>query len=141
MSANQYNLNNSNNGYNLNYNNNYNTGYQNNGGGVPQTVAYATNIAQAEFYRKTYSHVALALLAFIVVEALLLNTVPASFIYSMVSKPFVWLFVLGGFWLGSVLAQKWAFSLDRKVQYIGLGVYVLLLMEEEKSSLRPVLSP
>ena len=126
MSANQYNLNNSNNGYNLNYNNNYNTGYQNNGGGVPQTVAYATNIAQAEFYRKTYSHVALALLAFIVVEVLLLNTVPASFIYSMVSKPFVWLFVLGGFWLGSVLAQKWAFSLDRKVQYIGLGVYVFL---------------
>ena len=127
MSNNNYNLNNnsnSNNGYNLNFNNNYNTNYQNNN--APELVSYATNIEQATFYRKTYSHVAIALLAFIVVEAILINTVPESLIVSMVSSPFVWLFILGGFWLGSMLANKWTQAQDKSTQYRGLGIYVLL---------------
>ena len=127
MSNNNYNLNNnsnSNNGYNLNFNNNYNTNYQNNN--TPELVSYATNIEQATFYRKTYSHVAIALLAFIVVEAILINTVPESLIFSMVSSPFVWLFILGGFWLGSMLANKWTQAQDKGSQYRGLGIYVLL---------------
>ena len=127
MSNNDYNLNNnsnSNNGYNLNFNNNYNTNYQNNN--APELVSYATNIEQATFYRKTYSHVAIALLAFIVVEAILINTVPESLIFSMVSSPFVWLFILGGFWLGSMLANKWTQAQDKSTQYRGLGIYVLL---------------
>ena len=120
MSNNNYNLNNnsnSNNGYNLNFNNNYNTNYQNNN--TPELVSYATNVEQATFYRKTYSHVAMALLAFIVVEAILINTVPESLIVSMVSSPFVWLFILGGFWLGSMLANKWVQAQDRSTQYRG----------------------
>ena len=127
MSNNNYNLNNnsnSNNGYNLNFNNNYNTNYQNNN--APELVSYATNIEQATFYRKTYSHVAIALLAFIVVEAILINIVPESLIISMVSSPFVWLLILGGFWLGSMLASKWTQAQDRSTQYRGLGIYVLL---------------
>ena len=127
MSNNNYNLNNnsnSNNGYNLNLNNNYNTNYQNNN--TPELVSYATNVEQATFYRKTYSHVAIALLAFIVVEAILINTVPESLIFSMVSSPFVWLFILGGFWLGSMLANKWTQAQDKSTQYRGLGIYVLL---------------
>ena len=127
MSNNNYNLNNnsnSNNSYNLNFNNNYNPNYQNNN--APELVSYATNIEQATFYRKTYSHVAIALLAFIVVEAILINTVPESLIFSMVSSPFVWLFILGGFWLGSMLANKWVQAQDRSTQYRGLGIYVLL---------------
>ena len=127
MSNNNYNLNNnsnSNNGYNLNFNNNYNTNYQNNN--APELVSYATNVEQATFYRKTYSHVAIALLAFIVVEAILINTVPENLIFSMVSSPFVWLFILGGFWLGSMLANKWTQAQDKSTQYRGLGIYVLL---------------
>ena len=127
MSNNNYNLNNnsnSNNGYNLNFNNNYNTNYQNNN--APELVSYATNIEQATFYRKTYSHVAIALLAFIVVEAILINIVPPKLIISMVSSPFVWLLILGGFWLGSMLASKWTQAQDRSTQYRGLGIYVLL---------------
>ena len=127
MSNNNYNLNNnsnSNNGYNLNFNNNYNTNYQNNN--TPELVSYATNVEQATFYRKTYSHVAMALLAFIVIEAILINTVPESLIFSMVSSPFVWLFILGGFWLGSMLANKWTQAQDKSTQYRGLGIYVLL---------------
>ena len=127
MSNNNYNLNNnsnSNNGHNLNFNNNYNTNYQNNN--TPELVSYATNVEQATFYRKTYSHVAIALLAFIVVEAILINIVPESLIISMVSSPFVWLLILGGFWLGSMLASKWTQAQDRSTQYRGLGIYVLL---------------
>ena len=127
MSNNNYNLNNnsnSNNGYNLNFNNNYNPNYQNNN--APELVSYATNVEQATFYRKTYSHVAMALLAFIVVEAILINIVPESLIISMVSSPFVWLLILGGFWLGSMLASKWTQAQDRSTQYRGLGIYVLL---------------
>ena len=127
MSNNNYNLNNnssSNNGYNLNFNNNYNPNYQNNN--APELVSYATNVEQATFYRKTYSHVAIALLAFIVVEAILINIVPESLIISMVSSPFVWLLILGGFWLGSMLASKWTQAQDRSTQYRGLGIYVLL---------------
>ena len=126
MSNNNYNLNNnsnSNNSYNLNFNNNYNTNYQNNN--APELVSYATNIEQATFYRKTYSHVAIALLAFIVVEAILINIVPPKLIISMVSSPFVWLLILGGFWLGSMLANKWTQAQDRSTQYRGLGIYVL----------------
>jgi len=127
MSNNNYNLNNnsnSNNSYNLNFNNNYNTNYQNNN--APELVSYATNVEQATFYRKTYSHVAIALLAFIVVEAILINIVPESLIVSMVSSPFVWLLILGGFWLGSMLANKWTQAQDKSTQYRGLGIYVLL---------------
>ena len=68
----------------------------------------------------------LALLAFIVVEAILINIVPESLIISMVSSPFVWLLILGGFWLGSMLANKWVQAQDRSTQYRGLGIYVLL---------------
>ena len=44
----------------------------------------------------------------------------------MVSSPFVWLFILGGFWLGSMLANKWTQAQDKSTQYRGLGIYVLL---------------
>ena len=107
-------------GYNSNYDS-YNTNYQS-----PQIVSYATNEAQATFYRKTYSHVAMALLAFIAVEAILLNVVPESLIISMVSGKWVWLLILGGFWLGSILASKWTQAQDKNTQYMGLGLYVLL---------------
>ena len=76
----------------MSYNNNYNTNYQN-----PQIVNYAATDAQAEFYRKTYTHVALALLAFIGVEAALQNLIPEELIFSMIRGKFVWLFILGGF--------------------------------------------
>ena len=105
----------------MSYNNNYNTNYQN-----PQIVNYAATDAQAEFYRKTYTHVALALLAFIGVEAALQNLIPEELIFSMIRGKFVWLFILGGFWLGSILANKWTQAQDKSTQYMGLGIYVLL---------------
>ncbi len=89
-------------------------------------VGNSTDVEQAEFYRKTYLHVAFAILAFIFVEALLLKIVPQDLIISMVQSRFVWLFILGLFWLGTTMSNKMAFAETREKQYLGLGLYVIL---------------
>ena len=91
-----------------------------------QLVAMSTKEQKASFYRKTYMHVALAILAFIFVETALLMVVPAELIIGMVSKNYVWLMIIGGFWLASMLAEKWTMASSRSMQYAGLGFYVLL---------------
>ena len=91
-----------------------------------QLVAMSTEEQKASFYRKTYMHVALAILAFIFVETALLMVVPAELIMGMVSKNYVWLMIIGGFWLASMLAEKWTMASSRSMQYTGLGFYVLL---------------
>ena len=109
------------------YNSSYNKGsYNNSYNSAPELVAYSTDSERAIFYRKTYTHVALALLAFILVETALLRWVPEELILAMFGGKFIWLFIIGGFWLGSMLANKWAHSLSRTTQYVGLGLYVLL---------------
>ncbi|RTY93640.1 Bax inhibitor-1 family protein [Flavobacterium sp. GT3R68] len=90
-------------------------------------VSRASDIEKATFFRKTYTHVALAILAFIMVETLLLQTVPAELIFSMISGGrFIWLFIIGLFWLGTTISNKLAFHPSREKQYLGLGLYVIL---------------
>jgi FtsH-binding integral membrane protein len=90
-------------------------------------VGQASGSEQASFYRKTYLHVAMAILAFMVVETLLIQLIPEDWVIGMVnSGKFFWLFLIGLFWMGSMLADKMAFAASRQQQYIGLGLYVLL---------------
>lgn len=89
-------------------------------------VAHAKEVEKTEFYKKTYLHVALAILAFIGVETVLLKTVPPEVIGLMFQGKFTWLLIIGVFWLASVLANKWSLSQSRSVQYMGLGFYILL---------------
>lgn len=89
-------------------------------------VAQSSEIEKGQFYRKVYLHVALAILAFIIVESLLIFTVPQEAILMMVGQKFIWLLVIGIFWLSSILANKWSLSQSRSVQYLGLGFYVFL---------------
>lgn len=89
-------------------------------------IAYASDLEKASFYKKTYLHVALAILAFIVVETILMNVVPTEAILWMISGKFLWLFLIGLFWLGSILADRLTFHPSREQQYLGLGLYVLL---------------
>lgn len=91
-----------------------------------QLVAYSTEEQKASFYRKTYLHVALAVLAFIFVEATLIMFAGNYIVSLLTSGKMVWLFVIGGMWLGSFLAQKWTMSQSRAVQYGGLAFYVFL---------------
>lgn len=89
-------------------------------------ISHAAESERAEFYKKTYTHVAMAILAFIVVESLLLKVVPEELILKMLGGRFIWLGILGLFWLGSYVSEKWTLSQSRSVQYAGLGFYVLL---------------
>jgi FtsH-binding integral membrane protein len=89
-------------------------------------VSQLSEIERAEFYRKTYMHVAVAILAFGAVEYLLLKTVPLETILTMISGKYIWLLVIGVFWLASMLATKLSFSVSRNTQYMGLGLYVLI---------------
>lgn len=89
-------------------------------------VAHSSDVEKASFYKKTYLHVALSILAFIGVETILLKTIPAELIAMMFSQRYIWLLIIGVFWLASVLASKWSLSQSKSTQYMGLGFYILL---------------
>lgn len=89
-------------------------------------VAHSSDIEKADFYKKTYLHVALAILAFIGVETVLLQVVPDQLIFAMFAQRYIWLLIIGVFWIASVLATKWSLSLSKSTQYFGLGFYILL---------------
>ena len=89
-------------------------------------VSNATDIERATFYKKTYQHLALAILAFILVETILIKTVPVEVIAWMFGGRFIWLFIIGLFWLGTILSNKLAYHPSREKQYLGLGLYVIL---------------
>jgi FtsH-binding integral membrane protein len=88
-------------------------------------VSNVSQEQQAEFFKKTYTHVALAILAFIVVESIFLKIIPVNLIAAMLGGK-VWLLVLGIFWLGSTFSDKLAFHPSKEKQYLGLGLYVIL---------------
>ena len=79
-----------------------------------EIVSQATQADRADFYKRTYLHVAIAILAFMVVESFLLQLLPGEIISMMFGGKFVWLFIIGLFWLGSFIANKFAFSLSRR---------------------------
>ena len=89
-------------------------------------VSEADDHEKSLFFRKTYLHVALAVLAFILVEYVLIKIVPAEAIIWMLGGRFIWLFLIGLFWLGSILSTKMSFHPSRQQQYLGLGLYVIL---------------
>jgi FtsH-binding integral membrane protein len=89
-------------------------------------VSGASDIEKATFYKQTYKHLALAILAFIALETILIKVVPSETIIWMISGRFIWLFLIGLFWLGSMLSTKLSFDPSRQQQYLGLGLYVIL---------------
>lgn len=89
-------------------------------------VAHSSDVEKANFYKKTYLHVALSILAFIGVETILLKTVPKEIIFMMFEQKYIWLLIIGVFWLASVLSSKWSLSQSKSTQYMGLGFYILL---------------
>jgi FtsH-binding integral membrane protein len=82
--------------------------------------------ARVTFIRRTYAHLAGAVLAFVGIEALLLQAVPEQTIISLFFRsPMSWLVVLLAFWGASWIAQVWARSeTSIALQYVGLGLYV-----------------
>jgi len=86
-----------------------------------------TEDRKAIFYRKTYSHLAGALLAFIAVEYLLLQV---PFIVELTLKAtqgFWWLLMIGGFAFITNYAERMALSntADTNKQYLAMLIYVV----------------
>jgi FtsH-binding integral membrane protein len=87
-------------------------------------VAQASESARAGFIRRTYAHLAGAILAFAGVEALLLSLPQAEMIArSMMNMWFgVLLLMMGAGWVASYWARS---ETSIGMQYMGLGLYVV----------------
>ena len=89
-------------------------------------LTYADNVEKAEFYKKTYLHVALAFLGFILVEALFLNTPAIVNIGLQMTQGWTWLIVLGAFMFITNYAENMAIkTTDKKTQYAGFVLYIV----------------
>jgi FtsH-binding integral membrane protein len=91
------------------------------------TAAEAPTSERANFIRKTYLHLAGAVLAFMAIEYALLNTPGVGDAVAMVlNNRWGWLVVLGGFMGVSYIANAWAASgTSPAMQYLGLTLYVV----------------
>jgi FtsH-binding integral membrane protein len=93
-----------------------------------QTAADAAASERSSFIRRTYAHLAGAILAFVVIEyVILVHTPLAQKMLEWVRfHRFGWLVILGGFMAVGYIADRWARS-DTSVgmQYVGLLVYVV----------------
>lgn len=80
---------------------------------------------RAVFYRKTYLHVALAVLLFVGVEYVFLQIEPLVNFMMSLTTGYLWLLLLGGFWLVSNFSVSLAHRMSRSAQYLGLFLYVV----------------
>jgi hypothetical protein len=91
-------------------------------------AAFARAEERAGFIRRTYLHLAGAILLFVVLEYLLLHApFTPKLITLMLGSRFSWLIVLGLFMGVGYVADRWARSnTSTGMQYLGLGLYVLV---------------
>jgi len=90
-------------------------------------VATEQEDVQAAFIRKTYMHVALAVLGFVAVEAVFLNTPFIVNIGLSMASGMTWLLVLGAFMFATNYLERWAIrSEDKQQQYLALTLYVVV---------------
>ena len=91
------------------------------------SVAQARPNERQEFIKKTYTHLAGAVAAFVLVEFILFQTGIAAGITNFISgNRFGWLMIIGGFsllgWMSRNLISK---ADDPNTQYAGLGIYIV----------------
>ncbi len=91
------------------------------------SVAESAPLDRSQFIRRTYAHLAGAILAFIALEVVLFNLpFTPELMQLMVKGQYSWLIVMGLFMGASWLAQSWANSgASKAMQYAGLGLYVV----------------
>jgi len=82
--------------------------------------------AKADFIKKTYMHVALSVLLFVGVEAILLSIPVVVKAGLWMTQGMQWLLLLGGFMFVTSMAERWAHrSTNRTHQYAALLLYVV----------------
>jgi FtsH-binding integral membrane protein len=94
----------------------------------PHVAIQAEASERAAFIRRTYAHLAGAILAFAGLEAVLLQFVTPEQVFGVFgNSPFSLLFLMIAFIGASWVAQTWARSeTSRAIQYLGLGLYVVV---------------
>ncbi len=91
------------------------------------TVADAASSDRAQFIRRTYLHLAGAILAFVCLETLLLRMPGIEGLIQTMTGGMGWLVVLGVFMAVSWMADKLARSeASPALQYVGLGLFVVV---------------
>lgn len=97
------------------------------GAGQGVAVADLSQVERTEFLHKTYQHLAGAIIAFIALEALLLNLPGIERLVSvMLGGRFSWFIVLAAFMGISTVATNWAHNaVSFHKQYLGLGLYIV----------------
>lgn len=93
---------------------------------VAPVVSSLTEDRKVAFYKKTYTHLAMAVLLFVIVEWVFFQVEPiVNFAFSM-TQGWRWLLMLGGFMLVTNYAESMAHKThDLNKQYIGLLLYVI----------------
>ena len=83
---------------------------------------------RAAFIRRTYMHLAMAVLLFIVLEFFMLqSSLPKAMLSFIAAGSYNWLMILGGFMILGWLARSFASSVQSPfLQYMGLLGYVLV---------------
>ncbi len=90
------------------------------------TVADAEADERATFIRRTYLHLGMAILTFVLLEAVLLQMPFAGSLVVTMTSGYGWLITLAAFMGVSWIADKWAHSdASQGTQYLGLGLYVV----------------
>jgi hypothetical protein len=85
-----------------------------------------SDVERVAFYKKTYAHVAIGVLVFIIFEYLLLQSETiVTFALSM-TQGMKWLLMLGGFMFITTYAERMALKTqDKNKQYLAFGLYIL----------------
>ncbi|WP_405207978.1 Bax inhibitor-1 family protein [Aquimarina sp. LLG6339-5] len=93
---------------------------------VAPVVSSLTDEKRVAFYKKTYTHLAMAVLLFVIVEWVFFQIEPlVNFAFSM-TQGWRWMIMLGGFMLVTNYAEKMAHkNHDINQQYLGLLLYVI----------------
>jgi len=90
------------------------------------TVSQSEPSERAAFIRRTYAHLAGAVLAFVGLEIYMVNSPIATMLLNVMSMRFGWLMILGGFIICGRLASGLASGgASPTMQYAGLTLYVI----------------
>jgi FtsH-binding integral membrane protein len=92
----------------------------------PAVISQLTDEARVAFYKQTYTHLALAVLLFILVETIFFQ-IPALLQFALsLTEGWLWLLMLGGFMVVTNYAEKMALTNhDKNKQYLALLLYVV----------------
>lgn len=86
----------------------------------------ASDVERVAFYKKTYAHVAIGVLVFIIFEYLLLQSEAIVRFALSMTQGMKWLLMLGGFMVITNYAERMALKTqDKNKQYLAFGLYIL----------------